>query len=215
VIQPYPITGLLFDTFALERRAETPVLDSKKKLLNYTQTWSTVATLYGRSRSIIGGWPRYKTNPNDTDVFYCDYREDVLVGDRLTDANGRSIYVNNIKAPGQHHLELHCFELPDTIIYQSYSAAQDAIGGETASTFSTALDEIAARIDVHSDVPGVAADVLGQHIIYDVTVHTTTLIQMTGHILLDQAGYTQTLKIRTIHQPDINSPWMIIEVEDI
>lgn len=215
MISPFPISALLTDTFSLERRAETAVLDSKKKFLYYTQTWGCCATIYGRTRSIIGALPKYKTNPANTDIFYCEYREDIQEGDRFTDADSRSLYVNSIKAPGRHHLEVQCFEMPDVLTYETYSADTDAIGGEKAPTFTTYLTEIIAKIDVISEQEVVEADRLEQTIQYAITIHATSLLDFTGRLSFVQAGSTQYLRIKTVKQPDINSPWMVIGAEDL
>lgn len=208
---PMPISAILTDAFSVERRIEASVGNG------YEQRWTLTATVNGRTRSIIGTWPKYKTNPANTDVFYCDYVDDMREGDRLIDASGTSLYVASIRDPGRihHHLESQCFEMPTKLTYESYSAERDVIGGETKPTYTTYLSDIVARIDVPSDLSALEASKRGQSVQYTITIHATTLIDLTGRLsFVDGGGRTNYLRITTISQPNPGSPWMIVGAEN-
>ena len=216
MISAFPISAILLDLYTLERGSEVEVHDNREKFLNYKQEWATVSSFYGRTRSLVGTWPKYRTNPNNVGVFYCEYNDDLTEGDRLT-LGSSSIYVSSIADPGSihHHLEAQCFLMPDTLTFEAYSADTDEIGGETEPTYTPYLTDIVARIDVLSSQEVIEADKLGQGLQYSVTIHYTELIEKTGRLsFVDEAGTTRKLRIKTIKQPDLHSPWLIIEAEN-
>jgi head-tail adaptor len=215
---PMPISSMLRREFTLERRGIELIPDTNPY---YRQTWTEVQTLYGQTKSLIGTWPKYRTNPNNSHVFYCEYDPNIQEGDRLCESGtstGPTLYIASVNNPAgmNHHLEIQCFQMPDELDYQKNTVTTDVIGGETVPTWASYLTDIAARIDVPSAQSIVQADKLGLNVQYEITIHATALINFTGRFAyIDQFGTAKYLKINTIRQPDIDNPWMIIGAEDL